>query len=286
MTKVILIGTGTPNPDPYRMGPSVLVQYNQSVYLFDVGVNVVRRLNEAALKHNFSIQDVKDCFITHLHSDHTLGLSDLMITPWILGRNDTITFYGPKGLRNMVKHLKKAYQVDIYKRIDGPEQANQTGISFIVEEIKSGIIYDQEVTIEAIPVNHLGFESFAYKITTPDKTIVISGDTAPCDALIEKASGCDILVHEVYYAAGLQTRSKTWQNYHSTAHTSGIELGKIAEKVQPKKLVLYHQLFMQEHILSEDMQKNDALYQEKIIDEIALNFTGNIIYGKDLLMIE
>ncbi|MBN2794818.1 MAG: MBL fold metallo-hydrolase [Clostridia bacterium] len=286
MTKVILIGTGTPNPDPYRMGPCVLIQYEHQVLLFDAGAGLVRRINEIAKSNHFSMKDLKHCFITHLHSDHTLGLADLMITPWILGRNEALNFYGPKGLANMVDHIKKAYQIDFHERIHGLEKANETGCTFLVNEIQPGIIYDNVVTVEAFLVNHGNFEAYGYKITTPDKTIVISGDTAPCKTLISKAKNCDILIHEVYYHEGLKTRSEIWQKYHQSVHTSGIELSKIASEVLPKKLVLYHQLFMQEHILDEDMAKNDYIYKSRILNEVSSYFNGEIIYGKDLMIIE
>lgn len=286
MTKVILLGTGTPNPDPYRMGPCVGVLYKSQLFLFDAGTGIVRRLNEVANKLGIQVNQIHHGFISHLHSDHTLGLSDLIVTPWILGRKSSLHLYGPKGLAEMVGHLKAAYAVDIHERINGLEKANTTGIDVVVHPLKEGIVYQDKVTIEAFPVRHGSFEAYGFKVVTPDKTVVISGDTAPCATLVQRAKGCDILVHEVYYGQGLQTRSPQWQKYHSTVHTSGYELGEIASKVQPQQLVLYHQLFMQETILEEDMEQNDAKYAEAILNEIRLKYNGTIVYGKDLMIIE
>lgn len=183
----------------------------------------------------------------------------------------------------MANHITKAYEIDINQRVNGFEKANTTGYKVLVNEISSGIIYtDNLITVEAFPVIHGNFEAYGYKFTTKDKVIVISGDTSPSKKLIEIAKNCDVLIHEAYYANGLKTRSEKWQKYHSSVHTSGIELGHIASEVKPKKLVLYHQLFMQENILLDDMAKNDKFFKEKIINEIKENFNGKIHYGNDL----
>lgn len=280
MTYLYLIGTGTPNPDPYRSGPCVGIKYKEEMYLVDFGVGLIRQIN----KMGYKINQLKTAFLTHLHSDHTLGLSDLMITPWILGRKEALNLYGPKGLSDMATYMTKAFQVDIDARIHGLEKANETGYKTIVHEIEEGLIYDDDIKVYAKRVPHGNFESYAYKFVS-DKTIVISGDTGPNEDLIDFAKGCDILVHEVYYTEGLKTRSDQWQKYHSSVHTSAIELGQLAQKIQPKQLVLYHQLFMQETILDEDMEKNNLLYKEKILNEIGMSYNGSIVYGEDLMII-
>lgn len=282
--KVILFGTGTPNPDPFRSGPCVGIYYNKQLYLVDFGVGLIRRISQISKTLNLQISQIDVGFITHLHSDHTLGFSDLIITPWILGRQTPIKVFGPKGTKKMAQHLLSAYSLDIYERINGLEKANKSGCDVMVTEIKPGLIYDNNLKVTAIPVNHGNFESYAYKFETPDKSIIISGDTSPCDALIDASQDCDILVHEVYYAQGLKTRSEQWQKYHSSVHTSAIELGQIAATVKAKKLVLYHQLFMQEHILDEGF--NNEHYKEKILNEVKLHFDGTIVYGEDLMIIE
>ncbi len=288
MTKVILIGTGTPNPDPFRSGPCVAISVDNEIYLVDFGVGLVRRVNEISNKlKNIKVSNLKTAFLTHLHSDHTLGLPDLILTPWILGRKEPLKVYGPKGISNMTRNILSAYEIDINQRINGLEQANKTGCRVDVSEINPGIIYsDKLVSVEAFLVPHGDFEAYAYKFITADKTIVISGDTSPSERLIEKAKGCDILVHEVYYTKGLKTRSSKWQKYHSSVHTSAEELGNIANKIKAKTLVLYHQLFMQENILDEDMAKNNELYKNKILDEIKENYNGFVVYGNDLDVID
>lgn len=280
MTNLVLIGTGTPNPDPYRSGPCVGIHHNNHLYLVDFGVGLIRQIN----KLGFNISHIHTAFLTHLHSDHTLGLSDLLITPWILGRKQPMQIYGPKGLSDMVYHTLEAFSVDIQERIHGLEKANTTGYQAEVTHISEGLIYNDEIKVEALRVPHGRFEAYAFKFIG-DQTIVVSGDTRPSKAFIDFAKGCDILVHEVYYAEGLKTRSPQWQAYHKNVHTSAIELGEIASEVQPRKLVLYHQLFMQETILDEDMTKNNAKYKEKILNEVKMHYNGDIVYGEDLMII-
>lgn len=285
-TKVVLLGTGTPNADPYRSGPSVAVIVDNQPYIVDFGPGVVRQAAKAYRKgvDGLAVKNLTHAFLTHLHSDHTIGYPDLILTPWVLERTEPLKVFGPKGLKSMTDHILQAYKLDLDERLYGLEPANPTGWEVQVNEISPGIVYeDERVKVEAIPVKHGSFEAYGYKFYTPDKTIVISGDTGPNENIIEASKGCDILVHEVYYTEGLNKRTPEWQKYHSTVHTSARELGKIAAKANCGLLVLYHQLFMM------DIQSNDefllAQIDEKdkeILSEIKESFDGRVISGKDL----
>lgn len=286
-TKVVMLGTGTPNPDPRRSGPSLAVVVDDQAYLVDCGVGVVRRAVEAyqngieALKP----ERLSKCFITHLHSDHTLGLADLILTPWVLERDRPLELIAPKGTIEMVGYLKKAYHLDIAERIGGHE-GNAVGSQVEIKEIEAdGVVYQDElVTVEAITVVHGTFEgAFAFRFTTADGVIVVSGDTFPYDPFIEKAKGCDILVHEVYHAEGLKKREAYWQRYHSSVHTSSKELGIVASKIQPKLMVLYHQLYMMDiNTYTEDLYEKTAAIDELMLQDIRENYDGKVIGANDL----
>ena len=97
--------------------------------------------------------------------------------------------------------------------------------------------------MEAFPVSHGTLECYGYKFTTPDRTIVITGDTAPLDLVAEKSKGCDILLHEVEYAAGISCREPKWQKYHREVHTLSTDLAGVAKKANPKLLVTYHRIY-------------------------------------------
>ena len=284
--RVVLLGTGTPNADPERSGPAVAVIVGEDAYIVDFGPGVVRQAARAFEmgERTLSPANLKYALCTHLHSDHTLGYSDLIFTPWVLGRKEPLKVWGPKGLQTMTDHLHAAYGRDLRERLEGKEPANPEGWKVEVEEIEGGVIHQKgELKIEAIPVLHGSFISFGYKFVTPERTIVISGDTAPCEELVEQAKGCDVLLHEAYYAKGWESRSDEWKAYHSTVHTSTLELGRMASRIQPKKLVLYHQLFMMDHQAEpETVQERIRLVEDEMLKEVQSCYNGQVISGKDM----
>ncbi len=272
-TKIVLLGTGTPVADPDRSGPSIAIVVNETPYIIDCGPGVVRRAAAAAKKGVDALRaaNLNHLFITHLHSDHTVGYPDMILTPWVLGRNEPLEVYGPDGIREMTDHILAAYQNDIHMRLYGLEPANSYGYKVNVHEFVAGVIYrDSNVTVEAFPVHHGSWHhAYGFKFTTPDRIIVVSGDTSPWDPLIEAAKGCDVLIHEVYCQARFEKRTPEWKRYHSSFHTSTTELAEIASAVQPKLLILYHQLFW-------------GASEEELLEEIQSEYRGRVVSGNDL----
>src|SRR5258708_6517087 len=176
-TRVILLGTGTPYPDPSASGPATAVVVDGRVLLFDSGPGVMRRLKAAGLP----ISGPEALFITHLHSDHTLGYPDLILTSWVMRRRAPFAVYGPRGLKRMTNHLMAAYSEDIHIRESGLEHEAGSGYRVDVHEIGAGVVYQKDgVRVTAIAVPHGEWQhAFAYRIDTPDRSIVISGDTRP-----------------------------------------------------------------------------------------------------------
>jgi ribonuclease BN (tRNA processing enzyme) len=249
-TRIIILGTGTPNADPERSGPAVAVVRGATAYLVDAGPGIVRRAAAAARRHQLEAlapNRLRLLFVTHLHSDHTLGLPDLILSPWVLERHDPLVVYGPPGIKAMVDHILAAYAADIRNRIDGLEPANETGYKVEVHEIAAGAVYrDSVMTVRAFAVPHGDWaagQSYGYRFESPDRTVVISGDTRASDAVVAACNGCDVLLHEVYSAERFGTRPPEWQRYHGNAHTSTVEVAALAQRARPKLLVLYHQLF-------------------------------------------
>jgi len=271
-TRVVLLGTGTPIADPDRAGTSVAIVAGGNPYVVDFGPGVVRRV-EAARRtgvEGLTMDRLTRAFTTHLHSDHTAGLADLILTPWVLGRREPIEIYGPPGIRAMVEHLLEAYRQDIHERLHGLEKADNLGWQVSARKIKAGIVYeDTSVTVEAFPVVHGTWKAFGYKFTTQDRTIVVSGDTAPAEAIVEKARGCDVLVHEVYSTSGFAKGPPHWQTYHASMHTSARQLAEIASRARPGLLVLYHQLFW-------------GTTEEALLEEIRDGYGGEVVSGRDL----
>jgi ribonuclease BN (tRNA processing enzyme) len=273
-TRVVMLGTGTPNADPDRYGPAVAVVVDETSYLVDFGVGVVRRAAAAERSgiKALAAPNLTVAFATHLHSDHTLGLADLILTPWILDRAAPLTLYGPRGLRSMARHLVAAYADDIRIRTHGGEPPHHYDPRLVtVHEIKPGVVYrDERVTVTAFAVPHGSWEqAFGYRFQTPDRTIVISGDTGPESRIDEQCRRCDVLVHEVYSGAGFAKRPPEWQAYHSRYHTSARELGAIASRAQPALLVLYHQLIW-------------SSTEEALLQEVRSAYDGKVVSARDL----
>jgi ribonuclease BN (tRNA processing enzyme) len=276
-TQVVILGTGTPIINPDRSGPSVAVVVNGSAYLVDFGPGVVRRAAAAAREKHIDAlipRNLKVVFATHLHSDHTAGLSDLYLTPAVEGRPGALELYGPPGIADMARHIQAAYVKDVDIRTEGLEHGNRAAYKINAHEIKPGLIYqDSNVKVTAFAVAHGTWDfSYGYRFDTADRSIVISGDTAPTPAIATACHGCDLLLHEVYSTAWFQQRTPAWQKYHSTFHTSTTALAEIANAAKPKQLVLYHQLFRPE----DDVDK-------VLIDEIRkAGFTGPVASAHDL----
>ncbi len=270
--RVVLLGTGTPNADPERSGPSVAILSGGSCYLVDCGPGLVRRAAAACRAGLLELAPphLNRAFITHLHSDHTAGLPDLLLTPWVLERTDQLELYGPEGTSEMSNCIAAAYERDITGRLKGPEPVNRTGYRMIARDIEPGTVYrDENIDVEAFPVRHGAFQAFGYRFRSGDRTVVVSGDTAPADSVIEASRGCDVLIHEVYSVRGLERRESGWMEYYSLYHTSSSELAGIASSARPGLLVLYHQLYC-------------GVSDDELLEEVREGYDGEVVSGRDL----
>ena len=279
-TKLFILGTGTPNPNPERMGSSYLVLANDEPYLFDYGTGVIRRI--AAFSPSWGgeyqaleVENLKYAFLTHIHSDHTLGLADLIITPWIMGRSEPLKIFGPKGAKNMHTNIIKAYQPDIDYRIYGTQPQNSTGYKVIFNELKDKFVYqDENIKVTAFLNDHGDLqESYGFLIETTDKKILISGDTAMSKNLISYGENLDYLIHEIYSQKGFNNKTPDWQKYHQAHHTGPKEVAEIANLLQPKSLILSHTLFW-------------GSSEQEILDEVKTFYSGKIIVAEDGMIFE
>jgi ribonuclease Z len=242
-TRVVMLGTGNPNADPDRFGPATVIIVDSTAYLVDAGVGVVRRWAAAIRAHAlpFKAWDLQKLFVTHLHSDHTLGYADLIFSPWTLAgsRRELLRVYGPVGIRAMTDHLLAAYAEDIAVRIGSEGDISRSrGPQVDVHEIQPGVVYhDSLVTVTAFRVHHGTWQqAFGFRFQTPDKDIVISGDAASPSVIPDQCHSCDILIHE----GGMWHRDAATA-YQRDFHTSMEDLLAIAQQARPKLLVLYHQ---------------------------------------------
>ena len=242
------------------------------LFLFDAGAGVERQLRAALLP----ISGPTALFLTHLHTDHTLGLADLILTSWVMRRARPFPIYGPPGTRAMVHHLLAAYVEDIRIRTDGLEHEVKDGWRVDVHEIGPGVAFDSGgVRITAIPVRHGSWPvAFGFRIDAPGRSIVISGDTRPSDPLAAAAAGVDVLVHEAYPASRVAPEDRPggtdWPAYLRSFHTSDEELGALAARARPKLLVVTHVEWM------------GASDSEVVAGIRRGGFTGHVAIAKDL----
>ena len=243
--QIVMLGTGTPLPDPERSGPSIAVIVDNHSYLFDAGTGIVRRAAGAARQKRIAGLEprmLRVAFLTHLHSDHTLGLPDLILTPWTMGRTEPLELWGPKGTRAMVDHILAAYQEDIAIRTTGLEGSNPTGYKVNVHEIEPGDIYsDGNITVKPFLVKHGEWkQALGYRIEAPSRVIVYSGDTNPTESIVQNCHGCDYLISEAYTLASFDLIPTHWQAYRRAYHVSTRELAEIATRARPRLLILTH----------------------------------------------
>jgi len=271
---VVLLGTGTPIPDPERQGPATAVVVDGLPLLFDAGPGVVRQAQAAADRHRLralSPESYRHVFLTHLHSDHTTGLPDLLLGAWVLGRRSPVRVVGPPGTQAMVDGILSSWQADMAIR-KGVEDLPASGIQVEVLETEGGVVFEEgELQVRALKVPHGTWDvALGFVVQAGPRRVVISGDTAPSAPLMAACDGCDLLVHEVYSKRGFdRVPVASFQTYHGTFHTSGLELGVLATQARAQKVVLTHQLFF-------------GSPEEQVVDEVKAGFAGPVVSGHDL----
>ena len=256
-TKLVMLGTGMPSPNPYRAGPSYALLVNGSPYLVDAGEGIWRSIAKAALingdefTQGLSPPKLKYLFVTHLHQDHTVGMPSLLLSPfnWIFRIHQDI--YGPKGTEDMVEHIFAAWEIDIQAAIsDGhnPEGGRATGHDILFE--KDGLVYeDDNVSVEAYRTKHASLQdTFAYRFTTEDRVVVFTGDGGPYHSnIVRAAKNADILVTETVTEENI--RHAPWGGKTVEAkrkeifrfHFSPAVLARIANEANVRTIVLSHE---------------------------------------------
>ena len=279
--KVTLLGTGRPDPVIDRFGPATLVEAGSHTLLFDCGRGASQRLWQ--LKTPLS--RINALFLTHLHSDHTVGIPDLWLTGWLPApfgrRNVPLQVLGPEGTRAMMASLRQAYQWDIRVRHDG-EGMPRSGIEVDARDIRQGVVYERDgLKVTAFEVDHGGIlqPAFGYRIDYGGKSVVISGDTRPNENLVRFASNADVMIHEVI-AARPELLAKSPDARRIVGfHTSPEDAGKIFERVKPKLAVYYHVV-----LLTTDPSISAPTVLE-LVPRTRTTYSGPLEIGEDLMTI-
>ncbi|AOS37382.1 MBL fold hydrolase [Pseudomonas brassicacearum] len=295
--KITLLGTGAALPDPDRAQTGILLTLaNGRNFLLDCGEGVTRQM----VKANVNPADVECVVFSHLHHDHICNYPFLIISAWMLNRQQRPRLFGPRGTQDFVDHLLEngAFKADFAARSSYPlRQRNIDAVRPIVTEIKPGVIFeDEDIRIEVDHVKHIPndiCECFGVRVVADGKTIVFSGDTAPCESIVRMAKGADLLIHECTFPESfIAHRAKTGVGTY--AHTSPTELGQLAARAEVKHLVATH--FGHFDSTSPVLKKAAAqhlpvdLMGPDLLDEVARDirksYSGPLSLAHDLMRID
>lgn len=239
---VILLGTGAPDPVIERFGPSTLVNAGGQRLLFDSGRGATQRLTQLGV----GLPEISAVFLTHLHSDHIVGIPDLWLTGWLRGRRGPFRVWGPQGTKEMMSNLERAYAFDIHIRSDQDTKLPRAGVAVEAKDIGEGVVYEGGgVKVTAFLVDHGDVKpAHGYRVDFGGRSVVISGDTRYSENLVRHAKGTDVLVHEVIDAALFRARMRNLTAEQIDAivghHTTAEDAGRVFAQVKPKLAVYSH----------------------------------------------
>jgi ribonuclease BN (tRNA processing enzyme) len=250
---------------------------NDVPYMVDCGGGVSRQ----AVLADIPLKSLRYIFLTHHHSDHNLEYGNLMYNAWCTGFKGRIDTYGPPPIEKITDLFLEMNAYDINIRIPDEGRPPLKPMIFVHQFSKGGVVMENDqVKVTAALVNHPPVEpAFAYRFDTPNRSIVFSGDTTPCDNLIKLAQGADVLVHEVIHKPSLARLMARIPNadrlieHIVDSHTTHVDVGKVAKSAGVKTLVLTHLVPVDDPSLTDEMWAEGA----------RLHFDGKVIVGKDLM---
>lgn len=269
---VSLLGTGSPIPTRERQGPSVLVETRDGSFIFDAGRGIVEQLWNPDYP---SYAKYDKLFLTHLHSDHIVGLPDLWLTGWIFGRRSMpLRIWGPKGVKNMMNNLEGAFEFDIRVRSEMDTRYDKAGVQAEVTEIHEGVVYEDGCTkVTAFLVDHEPIEpAFGYRIECDGHSVVLSGDTKYSENLLKFSEGADVVIHEVAMASSGALESADIRNTLAH-HTQPAEAGMVFRRISPKLALYYHIVLMGSN-------------ETELVNATRATYGGPLLVGEDRMKID
>ena len=256
-SKVVVIGTGNPTPNPYRNGPALAVIVNDYPYFVDAGEGIWRGIANAILwqggdlQDSFAVNKLKYLFVTHLHEDHTVGIPSFIFNPYKFHSTSDKVIFGPPGTKDMVGHILAAWEADVHEMMTSHKWDAVGSRATTTDIYDEGVVFqDENVKVEAYRTKHGAFEySFAYRFVTPDRIFAFGGDGIYSNGLVEAARGADILFMEAVTEEGIpyapwggntvEQKKKTIFSYHIPPK----DLVRVKEESGVKSIVLIHEQY-------------------------------------------
>jgi ribonuclease Z len=279
--EVTLLGTGRPDPIIERFGPSILVRAGGETLVFDAGRGATQRLWQLGIP----LSQVSGLFLTHLHSDHVVGIPDLWLTSWLptpYGKRATpLQVWGPEGTHAMMTALRQAFAWDIDRRGRG-EGLPMAAVAVDAHDITEGVVFDRNgVRVTAFLVDHGGLlePAYGYRVDYAGRSVVLSGDTRPSDNLARFAEGVDLIIHEVIAARPELLEKSEDARRIVGFHTLPEDAGRIFEKARPRLAVYSHIV-----LLTTDPAIS-AQTVEELIPRTQTTYAGAVVVGEDLMTI-
>jgi ribonuclease Z len=279
--KVTLLGTGTPQLNPRRMSYSTLIEAGDEVLLFDAG----RAAMLQAKKSGADLKKLNKLFLTHLHSDHVVGIPDVWLTGFLAPsfRATPMNVWGPKGVDNLTAGLRQAYDVDVNLRIAQYGGKRAAGMEFETTTVHDGYVYESNgVRVTAFEVQHTGPDTaYGYKIEYKGRSVVLSGDTIYNQNVVKQADGADLLVHQVGYAPKEAVEQNKVVARIIALHTQPEQVAEILKAAKPKLAVLSHIV-----VFSPKGPDLSSAGEEEMMKVIRQHYSGPVTLGQDLMAFE
>jgi ribonuclease BN (tRNA processing enzyme) len=277
-SRLILLGTGGgPTPKAHRAAPAQALVVDGRIYVVDCGNGVARQMALAGL----ALRDLAHVFVTHHHSDHNADVGNLMLLAWAADLDSRVAFHGPPPLARMMDQFLALNDYDIAMRTADEGRPPLAELIATHEITGDGVVLeDDRVRVTAALVDHPPVKpALAFRFDCPDRSIVFSGDTRPCENLVRLASGADVLVHEVMHLPSVdriafaESNAKTLRAHILASHTSSDDVGAIATAAGVKTLVLTH------FVPGGDPAMTDDVW----LTAVRPHFAGELVAGRDLM---
>jgi ribonuclease Z len=269
---ICLLGTGGPELTPDRQGAATLVEAGQEKLLFDAGRGVMQRLYECRV----SIPEVREVFLTHLHSDHIEGLPNLWMSGWfLLGRSQQMTFHGPTGTQAMAKGMEAFFGHDMVTRVQAAKSSE--GLKYAVQEFTGdGVVYDHDgVRVIAFQVDHKdGNPAFGFRVENHGRSVVLSGDCTYTRNLVEHARNCDVIVHNVFATSAAIMAKNPVERLVSFKLASPEQVAAVFSETHPRLAAL-------SHVIRIGLKDADLVTRIR-----AAGYAGPLTVGLDRMVIE